>query len=47
MINNLVAKYKVLKKDIYIKNLGPDSQNIISNAGVIFEGKVLKPIKIS
>ena len=45
MINNLVSKYKALKKDIYIKNLGPDSQNIICNAGFIFVGKVLTPLK--
>ena len=45
VINNLVSKYKALKKDIYIKNLGPDSQNIICNAGVIFVGKVLTPLK--
>ena len=34
--NNLRGKVynKVLKKDIYIKNLGPDSQSNISNAGV-------------
>ena len=36
-----------MKKDIYIKNLGPDSQSIINNAGVIFEGKVLNPLKLS
>ena len=47
VINSLVSKYRNLKKDIYIKNLGPDSQSIISNAGVIFEGKVLNPTKLT
>ncbi|MDC0254847.1 SulP family inorganic anion transporter [Bacteriovoracales bacterium] len=47
VINNLVEKYKNLKKDIYIKNLGSDCQDIVDRAGNIFEAKRITPLKLS
>lgn len=39
VINNLVEKYKVLDKEVYIKNLSPDCQSVIDKAGNMFEAK--------
>jgi len=39
VINNIVEKYKVFDKEVYIKNLSPDCQSVIDKAGNMFGAK--------
>lgn len=39
VINNIVAKYKKLGKEVYVKNLSPDCQSVVNKANKIFEAK--------
>ncbi|RLA61034.1 MAG: sodium-independent anion transporter [Epsilonproteobacteria bacterium] len=41
VINNLVEKYKKHEKEVYIKNLNPDCQNVIAKAGNMFTAKMV------
>jgi SulP family sulfate permease len=40
VINNVVEKYKKQGKEVYIKNLSPDCQSVVTKAGKIFGAKV-------
>ena len=39
VINNIVAKYKKLGKEVYVKNLSPDCQSVVDKANKIFDAK--------
>jgi len=39
VINVLVGKYNKLDKEVYIKNLSPDCESVIENAGNLFKAK--------
>jgi SulP family sulfate permease len=39
IINNIVAKYKKLGKEVYVENLSPDCQSVVDKAIKIFDAK--------
>lgn len=42
VINNVVAKYRKLGKDVYVENLSPDCQSVVDKANKIFTAKSMK-----
>lgn len=39
VINNIVAKYRKLGKEVYVENLSPDCQSVVDKANKIFDAK--------
>jgi len=43
VLNNVVEKYRLQGKEVYIKNLSPDCQSVVDKAGNMFEAKKFNP----
>ena len=41
VINTIVDKYGKLDKEVYIKNLSPDCESVVTKAGHLFQAKII------